>query len=180
MESLLNVETNNSLYYCEMGYICILLGQYSNGIKYYKDSTKYSNNFTGIEGMILCQLYDGQLDDAEAQIELLSVMNESSNDNSYDGSTDHSGDHSPEFLYLQSLLILKKNRSMKEHLEKLDACQKLYFQRSLNLMKIYTNEPFNEYIVLNPDFLLEVISFFCVCYSILLIIIIILHYFYFV
>ena len=48
-----------------------------------------------LEGMVLCQLAEGAFEDAEAQLELLTLM--------------HGNISGPDFAYLQALLIKVQN-----------------------------------------------------------------------
>jgi lipopolysaccharide biosynthesis regulator YciM len=148
MEQALRADSSDSLYHCELGHVLTLLGEYGGAVKHFKDASKRSQSFVALEGMILCQLYEGQLDDAEAQIELLTVMHESEGD-SEDAL-------SPEFAFLQALLSLRKRRDLRSHLAKLDECQRLFFARVTQTLKRSQSEPLNELVISDPDFLLQV------------------------
>jgi hypothetical protein len=75
-------------------YICIMQGSgsFEKAMKCFRESTrKDESNIKTLEGMVLCQLAEGAYDDAEAQIELLTLM--------------HGAIAGPDFAYLQALLI---------------------------------------------------------------------------
>ena len=106
--------------YCQLGHTLMLQGamQYERSMKAFREATRRDpNNAAALEGMILCQCYEGAVEDAESQIELLTVM------------------HSPEelgfeFAYLQSLLLRGKKDKKKEHLHALMVCRDMFLQRS--------------------------------------------------
>ena len=67
-------------------------GSYEKAMKCFRESTrKDESNVKTLEGMVLCQLAEGAYEDAEAQIELLTLM--------------HGAIAGPDFAYLQALLI---------------------------------------------------------------------------
>lgn len=138
-----NPTATDAKFFSELGYIQTLRGQYDNAIRLYRDASKYDNmSFVALEGMILCQLLDKQTDNAEAQIELLSMMHSSDDD------------ISAEFSYLQALLALQRQHDMSEHLNKLNECKTKYFRRFTDSLKHHT-EPLHELILMNIDFLLQ-------------------------
>eukprot|EP00602_Paraphysomonas_sp_CaronLab_P010909 CAMPEP_0185029768 /NCGR_PEP_ID=MMETSP1103-20130426/16260_1 /TAXON_ID=36769 /ORGANISM="Paraphysomonas bandaiensis, Strain Caron Lab Isolate" /LENGTH=1358 /DNA_ID=CAMNT_0027564631 /DNA_START=156 /DNA_END=4232 /DNA_ORIENTATION=- len=135
----------NPDYFSEAGHVHMLNGQYQSAMKMFKESSRRdAQSFRALEGMIQCQLYEGLLDDAEAQIELMSVMHGDSDDAL-----------SPEFTYLQALLALRKRRDLKMHLEKLDECQHGFFEKASQLQRTTYVPPMQELVIMNPDFLLQ-------------------------
>ena len=105
--------------YCQLGHTLILQGsmQYERAMKAFREATRRDpNNASALEGMILCQLYEGAVEDAESQIELLTLM------------------HGPEelgyeFAYLQSLLLRGKKDKKIEHLRALTVCRDMFMSR---------------------------------------------------
>jgi hypothetical protein len=94
--------------------------------------------------MVLSQLMEGLYEDAEGQIELLSVM--------------HSQDDlSPEFRYLQAMLAkyrLKGSGGLgSPHLQALDECREFFFRRASSLPPFLF--PFRDLVHLSPDFLMR-------------------------
>jgi tetratricopeptide repeat protein 21B len=145
LEHAIKLDGHNAKYFCELGHVFVLNGQYQSAIKMFKESSKKdSQSFIALEGMILCQLLEGLLDDAEAQIELLGVMH---------GSDDVL---TAEYAYLQALLAQRKGRNMALHLEKLEECKKLFFSRIAFLRRNTFIRPLDELIVMDPDFMLQV------------------------
>jgi tetratricopeptide (TPR) repeat protein len=60
-----------------MGHVYLMQGMsmYERAMRAFKEATKRNpESIPALEGMILCQLYEGLYDDAEGQIELLTVM----------------------------------------------------------------------------------------------------------
>eukprot|EP00600_Ochromonadales_sp_CCMP1393_P000361 CAMPEP_0174983574 /NCGR_PEP_ID=MMETSP0004_2-20121128/17217_1 /TAXON_ID=420556 /ORGANISM="Ochromonas sp., Strain CCMP1393" /LENGTH=551 /DNA_ID=CAMNT_0016235837 /DNA_START=1 /DNA_END=1653 /DNA_ORIENTATION=- len=105
--------------HCQLGHTLMLQGpmQYERSMKAFREATRRDqNNARALEGMILCQLYEGAVEDAESQIELLTLM------------------HSPEdlgyeFAYLQSLLLRGKKEAKQEHLRALTHCRDTFIQQ---------------------------------------------------
>lgn len=105
--------------YCQLGNTLILQGsmQFERAMKAFREATRRDpNNASALEGMILCQLYEGAVEDAESQIELLTLM------------------HGPEelgyeFAYLQSLLLRGKKDRKVDHLRALTACRDMFTAR---------------------------------------------------
>jgi tetratricopeptide (TPR) repeat protein len=104
--------------YCQLGNTLVLQGvaQYERAMKAFREATRRDpNNASALLGMILCQCYEGLMEDAESQIELLTVM------------------HTPEdlgyeFSYLQSLLLRNRKDKKKEHLRALTVCRDMFLQ----------------------------------------------------
>lgn len=107
---------NTAEYLCETGYCYMLQGQFSEAAKYYREASKKDTNNTGaIEGMILSQIMQQEWEDAESQIELLSIMG-----------TDETSS-SPQLLYIHSLLAYHSSamhtRDVKAHMKYLEQCR---------------------------------------------------------
>ena len=154
LERATSLSPGTAKYFCELGNVLAMGGQYQSAMKMFKESSrKDTQSFQSLEGMILCQLMEGQLDDAEAQIELLSVMHSSDTDDAL----------SPGFSYLQAILAQRRRRDMKTHLEKLDEAQKGFLQQASEMQRTRHQPPLQELVVMNPDFLLQVTPFGVFC-----------------
>lgn len=67
-------------------------GMFEKAMKCFRESSRRDeSNVQALEAMALCQLAEGAVDDAEAQMELLTLM--------------HGNLGDPDFAYLQALLI---------------------------------------------------------------------------
>jgi tetratricopeptide (TPR) repeat protein len=104
--------------YCQLGNTLVLQGtmQFERAMKAFREATRRDpNSAAALQGMILCQCYEGSIEDAESQIELLTVM------------------HTPEdlgyeFAYLQSLLLRGRKDKKKDHLRALTVCRDMFLQ----------------------------------------------------
>ena len=118
-------------------------GQYNNAMKMFREASKNdANNIAALEGMILCQLREGLNDDAEGQIELITVM--------------HNDDVSAQFYYLQAIHARQGLKNTEKHVQHIDLCRDTLVQTTKNqalLTKACIN-PFNELTIMNPDFLM--------------------------
>lgn len=102
----------------ELGHIYIMQGSglYEKAMKSFKEATKKDpNNIRVLMGLILCQICEGSVEDAESQIELLGLMH-------------NLEDLGFELIYLQSLILKFKKTEKKEHLESLHKCKALFLQ----------------------------------------------------
>eukprot|EP01041_Mallomonas_annulata_P001871 gene1871-3629_t len=125
----------------ERAHVQILIGNFSQATRQYRDISKRSDDVTAIEGMVICQIYEGQMDDAEAQIELILAMHSEE-------------DLSPEFKYLQAVIALRSRRDLREHERHLDD-SKILTDRKYDQLTAGWVEPLQEMVHQNPDFLLQ-------------------------
>lgn len=73
-----SINPMNSAYAAEAGYQQRLLGDYVRAVESFKEAARLDEgNLDAIQGMIYCQVLQGQLDDAEAQLEFLSMVQQS-------------------------------------------------------------------------------------------------------
>ncbi|XP_046549679.1 tetratricopeptide repeat protein 21B-like [Haliotis rubra] len=140
-ERAVSMEGNNSEYVNELGYQLLLQGKVKEAMKCYRNAMKLDEtSVAALTGIIRCQLIENQVEEASQQLEFLNEIQQTIG-------------RSPELAYLSSVLARKKNKGPEKVMELLNECIELHFSalkgRPLGVQY---------YLLLNPDFLLEVIK----------------------
>ncbi|XP_064419793.1 tetratricopeptide repeat protein 21B [Latimeria chalumnae] len=131
----------------ELGYQVILQGKTKEAVKWYKTAmTLDETSICALTGIIRCQLIEGQLEDAEQQLEFLNEIQQSIG-------------KSGELSYLRAVLAVKRNRGQEEVINLLNDAVDTHFSslQGLPLGVQYFEK-------LNPDFLLEIIREYLIFY----------------
>uniref|UniRef100_A0A663ER50 Tetratricopeptide repeat domain 21B n=1 Tax=Aquila chrysaetos chrysaetos TaxID=223781 RepID=A0A663ER50_AQUCH len=124
----------------ELGYQMILQGKEKEALKWYKTAmTLDETSVSALTGIIRCQLMQGQLEDAEQQLEFLNEIQQSIG-------------KSGELSFLRAVLAMKKHKRQEEVISLLNDVLDTHFS-SLHGFPLGV-EYFEK---LNPDFLLEII-----------------------
>ncbi|XP_069472384.1 tetratricopeptide repeat protein 21B [Ambystoma mexicanum] len=124
----------------ELGYQMILQGKVKEALKCYKTAmTLDETSVSALTGIIRCQLIEGQLQEADQQLEFLTEIQQSIG-------------KSAELSFLRAVLAMKKNKRQDEVIHLLNDVLDTHFSalQGLPLGIQYFEK-------LNPDFLLEVI-----------------------
>ncbi|XP_068186204.1 tetratricopeptide repeat protein 21B [Antennarius striatus] len=125
----------------ELGYQMVLQGRIKESIKWYKTAmTLDETSVAALTGIIRCQLLEGQLKDAEQQLEFFTEIQQSIG-------------KSAELLYLHAVLAVKKHRPQEEVTKLLNDAVETHLS---NLHGLPVGVEYFE--MLNPDFLLEIIK----------------------
>ena len=130
-----------------MGQLSCMLGDLDLAGRMFREASKLdAGSMSAIEGLISIQLIQGELDDAQSQIELLQVMQSDSDFSSlnddYDSNNSKNNDddnESASVLYLQAELALKKARNggadqlnaQNIHVALLDRCKNAHLRHLL-------------------------------------------------
>ncbi|XP_048201260.1 tetratricopeptide repeat protein 21B [Perognathus longimembris pacificus] len=124
----------------ELGYQMIFQGKVKEAWKWYKTAmTLNETSISAVTGLIRCQLIEGQLEDADQQLEFFSEFQQSMG-------------KCAELIYLHAVLAMQKNKRQEEVINLLDDVLDTHFS---NLEELPLGIQYFE--KLNPDFLLEVI-----------------------
>jgi len=129
--------------HCQLGHVYVLQGPgfYEKAMKAFREATRANpENAKALEGMILCHICEGSIEDAEAQVELLTLMHSAE-------------DLGHEFAYLQSLMLKQKKGGKKAHLQSLIDCHALFLQRKGRSSTSYLEGPFRPYLNAFQDLL---------------------------
>uniref|UniRef100_A0A673CVP2 Tetratricopeptide repeat domain 21B n=1 Tax=Sphaeramia orbicularis TaxID=375764 RepID=A0A673CVP2_9TELE len=141
VEKALSVASGDSELATEMGYQMVLQGKIKEATKWYKTAmTLDETSVAALTGIIRCQLIEGQLEDAEQQLEFLTEIQQSIG-------------KSGELMYLRAVLAVKKHRPQEEVTNLLNDAVDTHFStlQGLPLGVEYFEK-------LNPDFLLEIVK----------------------
>uniref|UniRef100_A0A8C3PP13 Tetratricopeptide repeat protein 21B n=1 Tax=Calidris pygmaea TaxID=425635 RepID=A0A8C3PP13_9CHAR len=140
IERASDLASDNSEFATELGYQMILQGKVKEALKWYKTAmTLDETSVSALTGIIRCQLIQGQLEDAEQQLEFLNEIQQSIG-------------KSGELSFLRAVLAMKKHKRQEEVLALLNDVLDTHFS-SLHGFPLGV-EYFEK---LNPDFLLEII-----------------------
>ncbi|XP_006201152.2 tetratricopeptide repeat protein 21B [Vicugna pacos] len=133
--------TQQSEFAAELGYQKILQGNVKEASKWYKTAmTLDETSVSALIGLIQCQLIEGQLQEADQQLEFLSEIQQSIG-------------KSAELTYLHAVLAMKKNKRQEEVINLLNDVLDTHFSHLEDLpLGIQYFEK------LNPDFLLEIVT----------------------
>lgn len=141
MKVCCDMEPMNSKFYSELAFQYRLEGNYGTALDTYRDASKYDeSNVDAIYGSIYCQIMQGSLEDAEQQLEFLSVVQ--------DGATQPSSD----MLFMQALLANRKEKDGARHL---DLLADTLDARRREHKGSPPNGILEEYVQFNPDFMVE-------------------------
>ncbi|KAM6934319.1 tetratricopeptide repeat protein 21B [Xenentodon cancila] len=125
----------------ELGYQMVLQGRIREAMKWYKTAItiREKTSISALTGIAHCQLIEGQLEDADQQVEFLGEI--------------QTVGKSGELLYLQALLAVKKRRPPEEVTNLLNDAVDTHFSslQGLPLGVEYLEK-------MNPDFLLEIVK----------------------
>ncbi|XP_056435886.1 tetratricopeptide repeat protein 21B isoform X2 [Gadus chalcogrammus] len=125
----------------EMGYLLVLRGRLKEALRWYRTAMSLDEtSVPALTGMIRCQLMEGQLEEAELQLEFLTEVQQSIG-------------KSGELLYLRALLAVRRRRPQEEVAGLLNDAVDTHFTalQGLPLGVDYLEK-------LNPDFLLDVVQ----------------------
>uniref|UniRef100_A0A663ESB3 Tetratricopeptide repeat protein 21B n=1 Tax=Aquila chrysaetos chrysaetos TaxID=223781 RepID=A0A663ESB3_AQUCH len=135
-----DLASDNAEFATELGYQMILQGKEKEALKWYKTAmTLDETSVSALTGIIRCQLMQGQLEDAEQQLEFLNEIQQSIG-------------KSGELSFLRAVLAMKKHKRQEEVISLLNDVLDTHFS-SLHGFPLGV-EYFEK---LNPDFLLEII-----------------------
>lgn len=137
------LDPNNSRVLCELGYVANLQGRHETAMRHYREASKRDGtSIEALMGLMFSQILDGDLSDAEAQVELLQVLQNSPQD------------VTPMFLFLEALMARKVGKNLSLHLQRLNECRKAFVEMSASSNTTVAGEPLQEYVDINPDFTL--------------------------
>uniref|UniRef100_A0A663ES27 Tetratricopeptide repeat protein 21B n=1 Tax=Aquila chrysaetos chrysaetos TaxID=223781 RepID=A0A663ES27_AQUCH len=140
VEKASDLASDNAEFATELGYQMILQGKEKEALKWYKTAmTLDETSVSALTGIIRCQLMQGQLEDAEQQLEFLNEIQQSIG-------------KSGELSFLRAVLAMKKHKRQEEVISLLNDVLDTHFS-SLHGFPLGV-EYFEK---LNPDFLLEII-----------------------
>ncbi|XP_064340946.1 tetratricopeptide repeat protein 21B isoform X5 [Camelus dromedarius] len=141
LEKAFSLTPQQSEFAAELGYQKILQGNVKEAWKWYKTAmTLDETSVSALIGLIQCQLIEGQLQEADQQLEFLSEIQQSIG-------------KSAELTYLHAVLAMKKNKRQEEVINLLNDVLDTHFSHLEDLpLGIQYFEK------LNPDFLLEIIT----------------------
>ncbi|XP_018767037.3 tetratricopeptide repeat protein 21B isoform X2 [Serinus canaria] len=135
-----DLASDNAEFATELGYQMILQGKVKEAQKWYKTAmTLDETSVSALTGIIRCQLIQGQLEDAEHQLEFLNEIQQSIG-------------KSGELSFLHAVLAMKKHKRQEDVVALLNDVLDTHFS-SLHGFPLGV-EYFEK---LNPDFLLEII-----------------------
>ncbi|XP_015334424.2 tetratricopeptide repeat protein 21B isoform X1 [Marmota marmota marmota] len=141
LEKSFSLSPQQSEFATELGYQMILQGKIKEALKWYKTAmTLNETSVSALVGFIRCQLIEGQLQDADQQLEFFSEIQQSIG-------------KSAELTYLHAILAMKKNKRQEEVINLLNEVLDTHFS---NLEDLPLGIQYFE--KLNPDFLLEIIT----------------------
>uniref|UniRef100_A0A1A7XPQ6 Tetratricopeptide repeat domain 21B n=1 Tax=Iconisemion striatum TaxID=60296 RepID=A0A1A7XPQ6_9TELE len=142
VERAFSMSSGDPDFAAELGYQMVLQGKMKDALKWYKIAitNKEKTNVSAFIGIARCQLHEGQLEDAEQQLEFLAEIQQSIG-------------KSGELLYLQAVLAGKKQRPQTEVTNLLNDAVDTHFSslQGLPLGVEYLER-------MNPDFLLEIVK----------------------
>ncbi|XP_029790318.1 tetratricopeptide repeat protein 21B isoform X2 [Suricata suricatta] len=141
LEKAFGLTPKQSEFATELGYQMILQGKVKEALNWYNTAMKLDEtSVPALIGVIRCQLLEGQLQDADQQLEFLSEIQQSIG-------------KSAELAYLHAVLAMKKNKRQEEVVNMLNDVLDIHFSHLEDLplgIQYFEN--------LNPDFLLEIIT----------------------
>ncbi|KFQ72482.1 Tetratricopeptide repeat protein 21B, partial [Phaethon lepturus] len=141
VERASDLAPDNAEFATELGYQMILQGKVKDALKWYKTAMSLDEtSVSALTGIIHCQLIQGQLEDAEQQLEFLNEIQQSIG-------------KSGELSFLRAVLAMKKHKRQEEVLALLNDVLDTHFS-SLHGFPLGV-EYFEK---LNPDFLLEIVK----------------------
>ena len=146
VERARSLDDENSLYAAEFGYQRSLLGEYAAAAEAYRMASKLDeSNVLALAGMIQCQIAEGAYEDAEQQLELFRMIQESIGRTS-------------ELAFLDALLAGRKNRNHVAQEAALDETCKLHWTslRDFRMAGPSGADLYQYFTVFNPEFLLDV------------------------
>ncbi|XP_072174244.1 tetratricopeptide repeat protein 21B-like [Diadema setosum] len=141
VERAIALDGNDADFYNESGYQQMMQGKNRDAVKACRTAMKLDEtSVVALTGIIRYQLHDGQLDDAEQQLDFLGEIQESIGKSS-------------DILFLRALLSRKRNKSAETSLGLLNEASTVHFQslKGLPLGSDYFTQ-------MNPDFLVEMVK----------------------
>ncbi|RKO88575.1 hypothetical protein BDK51DRAFT_26131 [Blyttiomyces helicus] len=141
IEKAIALDPQNSSYKTELGYIHLLMGNITRARESYLAAVQLdAHNVHAVEGVIRCQLYNGQFDNAEEQLEMFKEIQRAM------GKT-------AEISYLISMLSWYKYADTSKRLR--------YLREAVEIQLALVNAntlSYEYYVIANPDFLLEIVK----------------------
>ncbi|KAM7154066.1 tetratricopeptide repeat protein 21B isoform 1-T1 [Macrochelys suwanniensis] len=140
VERAFDLASHDSEIATELGYQMILQGKVKEALKWYKTAMVLDEtSVSALTGIIRCQIIEGQLEDADQQLEFLNEIQQSIG-------------KSGELSFLRAVLAMKKHQRQEEVIHLLNDVLDTHFSslQGLPLGVQYFEK-------LNPDFLLEIV-----------------------
>lgn len=145
VERSVQQDSENTEYINELGFQLLLQGKVKDAMKCYRNAMKINDtSVQSLTGIIRCQLIENQLDDAAQQLDFLQEVQQSIGRTS-------------ELAYLSAALSIKRGEGPDKAYKLLNEAVEIHF----NALKGNPLGP-QYYLLLNPDFLLQMIKDFLV------------------